>query len=124
MAERISPAVVYPASEVGSCSPVPTWNLHHRSANRCQRQRGCQRSYRRRTVWDEPGRSIFLFTRVWSYGSWSLSVAWQMRASLLASAQVALLWLERPAVALSDGGGTERQSNPAVVRRLKANCGS
>ncbi len=32
MAAGISPPVVYPASEVGSQWPVPTWNLRHRGA--------------------------------------------------------------------------------------------
>jgi hypothetical protein len=38
MTVGVLPAVVYPASVMGSSWPVPTWNLRHRIANRCERQ--------------------------------------------------------------------------------------
>ena len=34
---------------------VPTWNLRHRSASRYERQASCRKSYRRLSVWGEPG---------------------------------------------------------------------
>ena len=63
MANRAEPAVVYPASGVGSVLPVPTWNLRHRSANQYKRQvLRCRQSYRRQAVrgrpWCHDGRSI------------------------------------------------------------------
>ena len=35
--------------------PVPTWNLRHRCASRYEQQASCRKSYRRLSVWGEPG---------------------------------------------------------------------